>query len=217
MNASTDLQHDVEAELRWDPRVPSEQIGVTVNGEVIQLDGQVGSLFQKWAAESAALRVNNVKAVANEIKVEFGSSDGRSDADIAQAALSQLEWNYAVPDTVKVTVSNGWVTFEGTVVARYQSEEAERVLRSLKGVKGIVNEVTVSPKVNVSVVQKNIVHAFARSAVVDAKNIQVETSDGTVTLRGHVRSWGERQEAQRTAWAAPGVRHVENTLTVCYT
>lgn len=185
-----------------------------MNGEVVPLDGQVNSMWKKWAAEDAALRVKNVRVVANEIKVEWPSAHRCTDADIAQAEISQLEWNYSVPNTVKVTVSDGLITIEGTVEAQYQKNEAERALRSLKGVRRILNEIMVKPKVNVSVVGNNIVHAFARSAVVDAKNIQVETSDGTVTLRGHVRTWAERAEAERTAWSAPGVTNVDDLLTI---
>jgi osmotically-inducible protein OsmY len=213
MNMSSTLQHDVEQELRWDPSIHAENIGVSIKNEVVQLDGHVHSLFEKWAAESAALRVNNVKAVANEIKVEVLDSDKRSDADIAEAALTQLEWNYTIPNTVKVKVSNGWVTFEGIVDAPYQKYEAEKVLHALKGVKGIVNDITVKPLVNAAVVKTEIMDAFARSAAIDGKSIQVETSGGTVTLRGHIRSWAERLEARRTASAAPGVTNVEDLLT----
>jgi osmotically-inducible protein OsmY len=214
MNIKANLQQDVEAELRWDPSVQAEDIGVTVKDEVVQLDGHVSSFFEKWSAESAAMRVQNVKAVANEIKVEVLDSDKRTDANIAQAALSQFEWSFTVPNTVKVKVSEGWVTFEGTVDAQYQKDEAERILRSLKGVKGILNEITVKPRVDSNVVKENIISAFKRSAAIDAKNIQVETSDGMVTLSGHVRSWAEREEARRTAWADPGVTYVEDLLII---
>jgi osmotically-inducible protein OsmY len=176
MILKTNLQHDVEEELLWDPRVHAEEIGVTVKDEIVQLDGHVSSLYEKWAAESAALRVNNVKAVANEIKVEVLDSDKRSDADIAGAAVTQLEWSCAIPDTVKVKVSNGWVTFEGTVNAPYQKDEAEKVLHALKGVKGIVNEIRLAPIVNVGVVKTEILDAFTRNAGIDPKTIQVETS-----------------------------------------
>jgi osmotically-inducible protein OsmY len=203
MNMSSGLQHDVEEELRWDPSVRAEDIGVTVKDEVVQLNGHVNSL----------LRVYNVKAVANEIKVEVLDSDKRSDADIARAAITHLEWNYTIPPTVKVKVSNGWVTFEGTVEKQYQKNEAERILHSLKGVKGLVNEITITPKVDVDVVKERIVDAFTRNAVIDGKNIQIESFNGMVTLRGHVRSWAERIEARRTASAAPGVTSVADLLT----
>jgi osmotically-inducible protein OsmY len=214
MNQSSTLQHDVEEELRWDPRVQAEEIGVTVKNEVVQLDGRVNSLFEKWAAENTALRVKNVKAVANDIKVDVLESDKRSDADIAEAAINHLEWNYTIPSTVKVKVSNGWVTFVGTVEAPYQRDEAERVLHTLRGVKGIVNDITVKPRVNLAVVKTEILDALTRNAAVDAKAIQVEESGGVVTLRGRVRSWSERVEARRSASGAPGVTLVEDCLEV---
>lgn len=215
MSTSANLQSDVETELRWDPSVKAEQIGVTVNGEVVQLDGSVNSLWEKWAAEDAAMRVKNVKAVANELKIAWPSSENCADTDIAKAAISHLEWNYSVPNSVKVKVSNGWISLEGTVEAQYQRNEAERALRSLKGVKGILNEITVKPKVSVAVVKTSISDAFKRSAAIEASNIQVEISTtGKVTLRGHVRNWAERAEAQRTAWSAPGVTNVDDMLTI---
>ena len=216
MNTSANLQSDVEQELRWDPSIKAEQVGVTVNDEVVQLDGTVNSLWEKWAAEDAALRVRNVKAVANELKVAWPSSENCADTDIAKAAVSHLEWNYSVPNTVKVKVSNGWITLEGTVDAQYQRSEAERALRSLRGAKGILNEITVKPKVSVSVVKANISDAFKRSAAIDASHIQVESTDGKVTLRGHVRTYAERAEAQRTAWSAPGVTNVDDLLTISW-
>ncbi|MEO6847589.1 MAG: BON domain-containing protein [Chthoniobacterales bacterium] len=214
MNRNENLKRDVEQELNWDSSVQADQVGVTVKGEVVQLDGSVNSLYEKWAAERAALRVNNVRAVANEIKVELPDTDERSDAAIAQSAISQLEWNNTVPSTVKVHVSNGWITFEGTVNSQYQKNEAENILRSSKGVKGIVNEIVVKPRVNVNVVKDSIIHAFERSAAIDAKKIQVETFDGVVTLRGEVRNWSEVEEARHTAWAAPGVTGVKEHLTI---
>jgi osmotically-inducible protein OsmY len=214
MSKSTDLQRDVEQELRWDPSVNAEQVGVTVNGEVVELTGKVNGLWEKWAAENAALRVKNVKAVANEITVEGPFPDNCADTDIAKAAISHLEWNYSVPDTVKVTVSNGWITLEGTVEAQYEKTEAERALRSLSGVKGILNQINVKPQVSVSVVATNISDAFKRSAALDASHIHVEASAGSVTLRGNVRTWAERSEAERTAWCAPGVTSVDDLLVV---
>jgi len=209
-----DLQHDVEEELRWDPSIHAEQIGVSVKNGVVELDGHVDSLWEKWAAEGAALRVANVESVASEIKVEPPPSATRTDEEIARAASNHIEWNWLVPKTVKVQVTDGVVTLQGTVEWQYQKKEAEQGLLRLIGVKSILNRITLNPKVSAPGVKGRIEDAFKRNAVIDATHIKVETSDGTVTLRGSVRSWVARAQAEYIAWAAPGVSKVENHLRI---
>jgi osmotically-inducible protein OsmY len=209
-----DLQHDVEEELRWDPSIHAEQIGVSVKNGVVELDGHVDSLWEKWAAEGAALRVAKVESVASEIKVEPPPSATRTDEEIASAASNHIEWNWLVPKTVKVQVTDGVVTLQGTVEWQYQKKEAEQGLLRLIGVKSILNRITLNPKVSAPGVKGRIEDAFKRNAVIDATHIKVETSDGTVTLRGSVRSWMARAQAEYIAWAAPGVSKVENHLRI---
>ena len=214
MKSDAQLKSDVEAELGWEPSVHAEQIGVSAKNGVVELDGQVGSFSEKWAAEHAALRVASVKALASEIKVELPSSSTRTDEDIARAAKNYLQWNYWVPDTVKVQVSDGWVTLSGSAEWQYQKEEAERLVRPLLGIKGVSNDIMVTPRVKTTDVKVKIEEALKRNAEIDAGQINIETSEGRVALRGTVTSWAERSAAERAAWAAPGVTEVDNFITV---
>jgi len=180
----------------------------------VELDGHIGSYYEKWAAEQDALRVANVKSVTSNIQVDLSYVPPRTDADIARAATNQLEWNYLVPNMVKVQVTDGFITLTGTVEWQYQSDEAERSVTPLLGVKGVINEIVLKPKVSATVVKAKIEDALKRDAAIDADSITVDTSGSTVTLRGTVDSWSERDEAERTAFWAPGVTAANNLIEV---
>jgi len=208
------IKNNVEQELRWEPSVYATKIGVSVNDGVVELDGHVGSLYEKWAAERAALRVVDVTSVASEIIVDLPFESERSDEDIASAAANHLNWNSQVPDTIKLTVSNGWITLQGTAEWQYQKEEAARAVRFLRGVKAVSNEVALKPTLNTMDIK--IEDALKRDAQIEAKDITVETCGALVTLRGCVHSWREHEDAEHAAFSAPGVGSVSNLLTVSY-
>jgi len=205
----------VLAELKWEPSVSPNEIGVVVKDGVVTLTGWVDAYTKRWAAEDAAHRVRGVKAVANDIAVRLPTGDQRTDPDIAEAAIRALHWDAFVPaDRIQVTVSKGWVTLKGEVDWQFQKQDAERAIRRLTGVKGVTNFITVKARPTPAELKKRIEDALIRTAQSDAHRITVDVQGEKVLLKGTVHSWAEKQEAERQAWAAPGVLAVENRITI---
>jgi osmotically-inducible protein OsmY len=215
MRLDSDIKRDVEDELKWDPDIDATDIGVAVHNGVVTLTGFVRSYAQKTEAEIAAKRIAGVMGVANDIDVRLPSIDQRPDPDIARDAVAALksELPYS-SEKLKVVVKNGWLTLEGMAEWNYVRERAQSAVRRIRGVTGVSNSIALKPTVAPHEIRRKIEDAFRRSAELDASRVTVEASGSEVVLRGRVRSWAERQEAERAAWAAPGVTNVDNRITI---
>jgi len=219
MKSDLKIWEDVIEEIRWDPQLTkvAPQIGVAVKDEVVTLSGMVDYYSQRIAAENAAQRVAGVKVVAVDIDVQGHlPSESTSDPTIGEAIRNALTWHSGVnEDLIDIKVDNGWVYLEGTVHWDYERKAAERAIENIKGVKGIINKVTIKTKnTDARDVKKHISAAFHRSATVDAGNISVSVLNNTVVLAGKVRSWVEKKQAEDVALSMPGVTDVRNNLEI---
>jgi osmotically-inducible protein OsmY len=215
MRNNAELQRDVLDELLWDPSINTTNVQVQAHDGAVTLNGSIGSYTEMYAAERDARRVRGVVSVVNDLEVRLPPAYERTDADLVGAAQDALRWNTMVPDDrISVFADNGRLTLTGEVPFHYQREAADAAVRSLVGVKSVDNQIRIAPPVIPGEVKTQIEKALVRNAETDAKNIRVEALEGSVTLRGNVHSWAERNEAGWAAWAAPGVREVHNDLAV---
>src|ERR1700726_1618769 len=215
MKSDSELERDVKEELQWNPDLDATDIAVSAHNGVVTLTGFVRSYTDKYEAESAAKRVAGVIAVANDLEVRIPNIHQRPDPDIARDAAAAIK-NY-LPisyERVKAVVRDGWVTLEGEVEWQYQQQTAETAVRPLQGVKGLSNLIEIKPRVKPYDIKRKIEEAFRRNAAVDANQIIIEADGSEVVLKGKVRSWAEREEAERVAWQAPGVTKAEDLIVV---
>jgi osmotically-inducible protein OsmY len=209
MNKSdSQLKQDIESELRWDPKVNSAQIGVSVDKGAVTLLGTVDTYPQKWAAEDATKRVAGVRTVAQDLTVKILGDHKRTDSDIAAAVQTALKWDVFTPDSVTANVHQGAVTLEGQVAWKFESDAAERSVRYLTGVTSVYNTITLKPQTPTHQVKEKIRSALQRQATTDTNSIHIDTVGGRVILTGHASSWQSIEDASDAAWAVPGVTEV---------
>lgn len=213
MKKDIEIQEDVISQLKWEPFLKASDIGVVVKNGIVTLSGTVANYSQKLAAERAAKKVTGVRGIAEDIQIGVSPVFRKNDTEIAESVLNALKWHSAVPEEkVKVKVEDGIVTLEGEVEWEYQRSSAKDSVDHLLGVRNVVNNISVKPKVSVADIKNKISAAFHRTATIDADRISVEVIGNKVILEGKVRSYAEKEDAMDAAWAAPGITTVENNL-----
>ena len=215
MKSDEDVRNDVESEVRWDPDVDATDVVVTVRDGVVTLAGFVRSFSEKWEAESAAKRVAGVRGVTNGLETRLPAIGERPDPEIARDAVNALL--HELPDfaeDIQVVVSDGLLTLEGEVGSRQNRQDAAQAVRRVRDVKGVLNTIKARSMVAPEDIHLKIAEALKRSALLNSANIAVEATGNEVVLKGTVRSWAERNEADEAAWRAPGVTKVDNRITV---
>lgn len=209
------LRNMILEELDWDPSFDSADIGVQVDNGVVTLTGHVRTFAEKVAAEKACIRVKGVRAIAQDLQIRTPGMKQTADDEIARRALDILTWNVSVPqDRLKVKVQHGFVTLTGDVDWQYQKTAAEEAIRRLGGVTGVSNMISLKGSPAAGDVKRKIEDALKRSAETEADSIRVSVADGKVTLEGKVKAFYERRVIERAAWAAPGVREVDDRVQV---
>ncbi len=215
MKTDIQIQKDVMDQLKWEPFLNAAEIGVAVKNGIVTLSGHVDSYSKKLTAENAAKKIAGVKAIAEDIEIGVSPAFNKSDTEIAAAVFNALRWNSAVRDEkIKIKVENGNVRLEGEVGWEFERNNAKIAIENLKGVRSVLNLITVKPKIAPADIQQKINAAFHRSATIDASKITAEVIGSKVILRGKVRSFAEKQDALNAAWNAPGVLTVENKVEI---
>ncbi len=215
MIKDTHIRDDVQREMFYTPGLNAARIGVSVENGVVTLSGSVDTYEQKLAALRAAERIANVRAVACELQIRLPGPHVATSTGLAQAAANVLAWNCSVsPERIRVRVENDWITLEGTVDWQYQKDAAARVVAELTGVKGVDNLISVNPTLDAEGVKEQIESALRRSPTIEDRNVLVEVNNDKVVLHGEVHSAAEREEAEKTAWSAPGVADVANHILI---
>lgn len=217
MKSDVQIKQDILDELVFEPNIDETQIGVIVEDGIVTLSGVVNQYHKKALANKAAKRVVGVKAVAEDIEVKYGDEYKKTDKEIAKAAVNALEWNASVPkEKIMVFVEDGYIYLSGNVPHDYQRIAAKHSVQNLMGVRGVVNNIELIPEVKANEIEMQISKALERSANLEAKGIRIQVDGDTVQLKGRVHSIKERELAEKTAYKAIGVRHVQNDIVVQY-
>ncbi len=209
-----DIQISVQDELEWTPDVDAAGIGVAVEDGTVSLSGEVDTYAERVAATRAALRVRGVNTIVDNLVIHPDSTWNVTDTDIAKEIEHALTWVSNVPDSVKAEVKNHHVTLTGQVNWDFQRQAAKRAVLYLRGVSSVSNLITLTARPSAKDAERLIKSALIRNAQLDANAIDATVSGNKVILTGTVRSWAEKQQAGKAAWASPHVTDVDNRILV---
>jgi osmotically-inducible protein OsmY len=213
MKKDITIQKNVMEELKWIPLLDANEIGVAVKNGIVTISGIVDSYPKKVKAERAVMKVAGVHGIANEIVVRLSDKDKKTDSEIAQVIWHELEWHSNLDiDRIKILVDAGSVTLEGNVGWDFQRKSATKAIRNIKGIREIINNIKISTRPVPAELKDKIESAFERRANLDAGKIKVEVQGSKVVLKGTVRSWTEKMDAEESVWSSPGVSTIENQL-----
>jgi osmotically-inducible protein OsmY len=212
---NSELLADVQEELEWERELDASHVAVTAVDGAVTLSGHVRSYYEKTRAVSVTERVSGVRAVADELEVRLAEEDVRDDTDLAESIAHLLSWHASLAsEQLQARVEDGVVTLTGSVDWDVQSQEAERLVKRLVGVRSVENLISLRHRAGETEVEKAIGDALTRRAALDARRINVSVEGSVATLTGRVRSLEEERLARRAAMSAPGITDVEDRLSV---
>jgi VCBS repeat-containing protein len=216
MNISHDqaIQTAVQDELQWTPDVDAAGIGVAVEDSGVTLSGEVDDYSELLAAKRAALRVQGVSTIVDNLKVRPNALDRIDETEIAREVSLALSSATNVPSTVKAQVDGGHVILNGEVDWQFQREAAKRAVQYLQGVEEVDSRITLTARLSADDAAERIKNALIRNAQLDAHHITVTVLDNNATLTGYVHSWAAKKQAGTAAWSSPHVTEVDNHLEV---
>jgi osmotically-inducible protein OsmY len=211
-----DIREAVQKELEFDPLVDASGITVkNMNGDVA-LNGTVPAYPQYLQAAAAARRVQGVTRVHNHLMVDLPFASYRDDVLLTTDANNALTMNVSVPPgSVEASASEGNLWLTGMVGNRFQRDAAEQTVAGLAGVRGIADDIEIYSDIEAADVIDLVQDALIRYGLLPGDtDIQVGASDGTITVTGHIETWGEHDAVVDAAWRGTGVRNVRDDLVV---
>jgi osmotically-inducible protein OsmY len=211
-----DIREAVQKELEFDPLVDASHISVKNMSGDVALNGTVPAYPQYLQAAAAAKRVQGVTRVHNHLMVDVPYASYRDDVLLTTDANNALAMNVSVPPgSVEASASEGNVWLTGMVGNRFQRDAAEQAVAGLTGVRGIADDIEIFSDIEAADVIDLVQEALIRYGLLpDDTDIQVGATDGTITVTGHIETWGEHDAVLDAAWRGTGVRNVRDELLV---